>query len=386
MKSLLVMQRWSEDESLSPSSGRPHLDLLLNTLGFSDMGVMELDPGDPFNPGKIDKDIRLILVQGQQYCCNSSSRRLRRSLLSNLSLSLGLDGEESDRLRVVGARPLLNDEGVPSGFAIKRHGRIIAYFENSIWELQQALTQAIRSILSEEKNYRRIRFNECWLLEGAGKPLDLSHYMEEGESEQCQLKYLPDGDVALLMPSIMGEEFKTRLAGQLGDRLYSKTPQPLEEGLGILLRSHNGTITLAESCTAGLISARLASVPGSSDYLLAGFVTYSKQAKINSLEVSPDTIEEFGQVSPEVARAMAQGALKQGGSTLAVATTGIAGPGGGSPEKPVGSVCFAATSDLGESISYEGFYKGGRERVRYQASQTALHLLRRLLMKVKSRS
>ncbi len=379
MKALLVVQRWSETESLTPSSGRPYLDLLLNCLGFAELDIMELEAGEPFDLGKIDEEVRLILVQGQRHCCNSGSNRLRRSLLSSLSLSLGLDSEDSDRLRVVGARPLYDENTESEGFIIKRHGRIIAYFDDSAWNLNVPLGQAIHGMLSEERSFRRIRFHECWLLEGDGHSLDVTRFFEEEEGTHCQLKYLPDGDVAILIPNFMGDEFKNRLQARLGTLLYSISPQPMEHGVGAMLRENQATIATAESCTAGLIAARLASVPGSSDYLMSGFVTYSGEAKSKSLGVSDVLLQQFGQVSREAAVAMARGALRAAGTTIAVAVTGIAGPGGGSAEKPVGTVYMAAVAADGRVSEHKGFYKGNRDRIRYQASQSALHLVRRLV-------
>jgi hypothetical protein len=102
MKCLLIMPRWSEQESLFPPSGRPYLDLQLECLGFSEMGFSELEPEAPFDPTRVSEEYQLILIQGS----GEPGNRLRRSLLSNLGLSLGLDSDESDRLRVMGARPL----------------------------------------------------------------------------------------------------------------------------------------------------------------------------------------------------------------------------------------------------------------------------------------
>ncbi|MBF0195283.1 MAG: CinA family protein [Magnetococcales bacterium] len=381
MKSLLVIQRWNDTESLTPATGRPYLDLLLNTLGFAHIDVLELTPGERFDLDKVDSEVRLILVQGQTSGSITDNGRLRRSLLSGLGLSLGLDSEGSDRLRVVGAKPLYNSEEVESGFAIKRHGRIVAYFENSVWDLNKSFSEVMLSILTEERSSRRIRFHECWLVEGVGHTVDMTQFMEEEELAQCYLKYLPAGDVAILMPKFMGDEFKNRLKSRLQNHLYTTYPQSLEEGLGNLLRENNATVATAESCTAGLISDRLASTPGSSDYLLSAYVTYSRQAKITSLGVAEVLIDKYGEVSREIAIAMARGALKAAGTTLAVSATGIAGPGGGSDEKPVGLVYLAVVSSDGSVLEHKGFYKGNRDRIRLQASQTALHMLRRIITK-----
>ena len=373
MKCLLVMPRWTEQESLLPSSGRPYLDLLLNCLGFSHISVQELPANAPFDPTSVPEDFRLILVQ------DHGSPRLRRSLLSNLGLSLGLDADDSDRLRVMGARPLYDAAGQASGFAIKRRGRIVAYCEQSIWAMRTELTETIRGFLDEERPSRRTRHDTCWMVEGAGEPLNLNDFMGPEESTQCRSRSLPNGDVALLMSSSMGADFKNRLRNRLGSRLYSMGPRPLEELIGEHLRKANMTVAAAESCTAGLVSARIAAVPGSSAYLIAGYVTYSNLAKSRCLDVSTVLLQRCGAVSPEVALAMARGALRAADCNLAVSATGIAGPDGGSAEKPVGTVHLAVVSREGGSMEHRGFYKGGRDHIRYQASQTAMHLIRRML-------
>src|SRR5271169_4041639 len=127
----------------------------------------------------------------------------------------------------------------------------------------------------------------------------------------------------------------------LGDRLYSRTGEPLEVVAGNLLRKQQATVAVAESCTGGMLGARFTAAPGSSDYFLGGFITYSDELKTVLLGVSPETLANFGAVSPETAQAMAIGARVRTGSTYAIAITGIAGPGGGTEQKPVGLVYVA---------------------------------------------
>ena len=139
------------------------------------------------------------------------------------------------------------------------------------------------------------------------------------------------------------------------------------------------TVTLAESCTGGLVAAALTEVPGSSEVLGASFVTYSNEAKLDLLRISSDVLETFGAVSIAVAWAMAQGALEQSGADVAVAITGIAGPGGGTPKKPVGTVVFARAErgiDPGDMhADRKDFGDLGRGGVRLQAALCALELL-----------
>ena len=144
-------------------------------------------------------------------------------------------------------------------------------------------------------------------------------------------------------------------------------------------RAAGRRIAVAESCTGGLVSAALTELAGSSDVFEAGFVTYSNDAKMNRLRVAGDVIETFGAVSVATAWAMARGALEKSGADVAVAITGIAGPGGGSPTKPVGTVVFARAErdgDPGDIVADEKLFDNdGRGSVRLQAALCALDLL-----------
>jgi nicotinamide-nucleotide amidase len=145
-------------------------------------------------------------------------------------------------------------------------------------------------------------------------------------------------------------------------------------------RGKNIHIVTAESCTGGLIAALLTEIPGSSDVVERGFVTYSNQAKQDLLGVPVELLKVHGAVSEPVCRAMAQGALKNAPAQVSVAVTGIAGPGGGSPEKPVGLVYIAAARQAGDVVVREyRFGDIGRDRVRLATVEKALELLRSYL-------
>jgi len=138
-------------------------------------------------------------------------------------------------------------------------------------------------------------------------------------------------------------------------------------------------IAVAESCTGGLVAAALTEIPGSSEIFDSGFVTYSNDAKLNMLKVSPDVIDTFGAVSIATAWSMAQGALEQSGADIAVAITGVAGPGGGTEKKPVGTVVFARAEKGGDPghvvADRKDFGDLGRGGIRLQAALCALELL-----------
>jgi nicotinamide-nucleotide amidase len=164
----------------------------------------------------------------------------------------------------------------------------------------------------------------------------------------------------------------------LGDRLYSRNGDPLEAVVGHLLRDRRATVSVAESCTGGMLGERLTSVPGSSDYFVGGFITYSNAMKVELLGVPPAVLEQHGAVSQETAEAMAAGARRRTGSTYALSVTGVAGPDGGSESKPVGSVYIAIADDAGVHTEHRRFL-GDRQRIRLFTVQMALDLLRRRL-------
>lgn len=174
------------------------------------------------------------------------------------------------------------------------------------------------------------------------------------------------------------QEIGPQIEALLGDRVYSRDGRSLEEVVGEMLVARNATVAVAESCTGGMVGARLTSVPGSSRYFVGGFLTYSDQMKWQLLGVSPEELAEFSSVSAPVARSMAEGARLRAGSTYAVSVTGIAGPEGGTPETPVGTV-FIGIACPHDTYVQRYRFVGDRERVRQLATQAALDLLRRAI-------
>jgi nicotinamide-nucleotide amidase len=169
----------------------------------------------------------------------------------------------------------------------------------------------------------------------------------------------------------------------LGRDLFSTNNETMQQVVGALLRERGLTIAAAESCTGGLVMARLTEVPGSSDYVDRGVVVYTNQSKTDLLNVPPQLIEAHGAVSEPVAQAMASGMVRLAGTNFAVGITGVAGPTGGTSEKPVGMVAIAAAWSRNNTIDtrVRTFnFIGGREMVRFQASQAALDMVRRWML------
>ncbi len=161
--------------------------------------------------------------------------------------------------------------------------------------------------------------------------------------------------------------------------MFSPELKAFSQELGELLLAKKQVLTLAESCTGGLISALITNTAGSSAWFDSGLVTYSNQAKQDLLKVQEATLTQYGAVSEQVAMEMAIGALQQGRSTIAASVTGIAGPDGGTLAKPVGTVCFAWTSDDLPSISKTYFFQGNREQIREQSTIALLFGFKDLL-------
>jgi len=186
-------------------------------------------------------------------------------------------------------------------------------------------------------------------------------------------------DVRIVGKAKAIEQADTIIRSTLGPSIFSATDETLEEVVVKLLAQRNQTLAVAESCTGGLLANRITNVPGASDVFLAGYICYANKVKIGMLNVDEQLIEKHGAVSEQVARALAEHARACAGADYALATTGIAGPGGGSPEKPVGTV-YIALAGSDETIVKKLFFPTDRETFKQIATQAALEFLRRKII------
>ena len=175
------------------------------------------------------------------------------------------------------------------------------------------------------------------------------------------------------------DELVELIEEELGDNVYSDNGDALEQIVSYFLQMRNATLAVAESCTGGLVAERLTSVSGSSRYFIGGAVVYSNELKTQLADVPADLIDVYGAVSEQVARALAEGIRKKCGTTLGLGITGVAGPTGGTAEKPVGLVFHALAGERGTEVIKRNF-PGDRARIRWFASQQALDMVRRKLM------
>lgn len=177
------------------------------------------------------------------------------------------------------------------------------------------------------------------------------------------------------------EEIAAKIVEKLGGAVFALNGELMEEVIGNLLKERGETVSVAESCTGGLIGERLTDVAGASAYFVQGVVAYANEAKINTLKVPAEIIEKTGAVSAETAEAMAKGMRELAQTDYAISVTGIAGPDGGTDEKPVGTV-FIGYADESRVKSFKIVLPGDRYLIRWRASQAALEYLRRKILQV----
>lgn len=288
-----------------------------------------------------------------------------------------------------GATILPNPRGTAPGLWLESEGHIIVLLPGVPNELRAMFETEVRPRLAKLAPQERLFTRD---LRVTGLP-------ESDVEQRISPLYAlyPDTDTTILAapmgiqlhPRIWSEdaskaarlldEIVERMKLALGEHLYSTRGESLEEVVSRALIENHATIAVAESCTGGMLAERLTNVPGSSNYFLGGVVCYSNELKTSLVGVLPEMIESKGAVSPEVAMALADGIRKRTGATVGLGVTGIAGPGGGSPEKPVGLVHLAIADERGPRERAVRF-PGDRDRIRTQASQTALDMVRRYFL------
>ena len=295
-------------------------------------------------------------------------------------------------LMPAGAQCLMNPIGTAPGFQLKIEGCEIFFLPGVPFEMRQMLSAEVLPRLIQLQGWARsVRLVKTLSTFGLTESATAEH-LDGFEERFPHIKLgfrakFPEIHVKLYGSGLDEDELRTKLAKaedwvaqQLGSKIFSNTGESLEQAVGNLLRARNETLAVAESCTGGLIADLLTEVPGSSDYFKLSAVTYANSAKINILGVAAGTLDIHGAVSEETAQEMAQGAQRISGATYGLATSGIAGPGGATDGKPVGTVCIGlATPDFVKGRRYH-FTFGNRRMNKRIFAAVALELLRRELL------
>jgi competence/damage-inducible protein CinA-like protein len=289
----------------------------------------------------------------------------------------------------VGAQVLLNENGSAPGLYLKANinplipSPDVFVLPGPPRELQPMfrafVTPVLRSIIQvpaliERRLYKIACLGESTIEEAirdqvlAIPGIELGYCARPGEVD---IRIVGESDTVSRVDAIIKKE--------LGSSIFSANDETLEEVLVKLLTGRKETLAIAESCTGGLLANRITNIPGASSVFLAGYICYANEAKIDMLGVDPKLIEKHGAVSEPVARALAQHARMRARSTYAVATTGIAGPSGGSSEKSVGTV-YIALATPAETLVKKLFFPSDRETFKQIAAQAAFDLLRKKLV------
>ncbi len=287
-----------------------------------------------------------------------------------------------------GAEILENTRGTAPGLWVETDGHIVILLPGPPHELKAMVSAQVARRLERLAGQRRLFRRELRVTGLPESDLDqrISPIYKLYPAAEATILSAP-GEISVHLrvwsadaaaTERMLDEMVERITLALGDHVFS-SGESLEEVVARELTLHSATIAVAESCTGGLLAQRLTSIPGSSTYFLGGAVSYSNQLKTAWVDVPAEIIEAKGAVSAEVARALAEGIRHRAGSTLGLGVTGIAGPGGGSPEKPVGTVHIALADEKGTNERAVQL-PGDRDRIRWQASQVALDLVRRYFL------
>ncbi len=290
-----------------------------------------------------------------------------------------------------GAEVLPNANGTAPGQWWERDGRILILLPGPPHELEAMFTAAVRPRLAgrwQGQAWRHVRLLLADIPESQADAIAAPLYTAVPEVETTILAARP-GEIELHLrargaaagPEGALDRLSRQLAGAFGERLVSPESDSLEAAVIEALRRRGETLATAESCTGGLLGARLTAVPGASTVYLGGAITYANDIKQSLLHVSSSSLKNHGAVSAAVAGEMARGAQHRFLADWSLAITGIAGPSGGSAEKPVGLVSMACAGLNEETVVVERRFQGGRDRVRAYAAAVALNLLRLRLLK-----
>ncbi len=288
-----------------------------------------------------------------------------------------------------GADVLPNPNGTAPGLFLEHEGTSIALLPGPPRELQPMFTNYVRSRLTSKAGpirvVRRI-LKVAGMGESAVDELIAPVYTQYTNPQTTILFNKSEIEVQLIArgrteedAELLLDKVSAQLEERLGHSIFSFRAETMEEVVGLRLALGRYTLAVAESCTGGLIAQRLTNVPGSSRYFIEGVVAYSNDAKTRTLGVEPVLLLEHGAVSAPVAEAMAEGIRKRANTDFGLSVTGIAGPDGGTEEKPVGLVYIALADDV-QTQHKRLILPGDRHLIRWRASQAALDLLRRRLI------
>lgn len=351
------------------------------------------------------KNINLLIVAGglgggdneitSKVAARVTGKRLvvSNEILSHIKATMHAAGkkmtpsDERSALIPQKAEPLKNPTGPSCGYVLRQGGKMLVFMPGGNEDIRAMTKEALLPLLyneiPDEHTAVGRAFHSFGLSVSAMNDL-LRPALSKIEGLEMDIAALVDEVTVRLTVKGKGAAGKLEDASlvvreRIGQQIFAEDDGTMEETVGDLLKLRGDSLSLAESCTGGGIGRKITNVPGSSDYFEMGLIAYSNEAKTKLLGVQPSVINEHGAVSSRVALEMAVGAKRMGRTSIGLSVTGIAGPGGGSEEKPVGTVFFGLSMDNNDTFE-EHHFDGSREDVRMLSIQAALDLLRRKLV------
>jgi nicotinamide-nucleotide amidase len=336
------------------------------------------------------EDDRTIASVSRAFGVSLTSNNDYRKRLQEEVAQRGLSwSAELDKLTMMPETSIKIGRGM-AGFMLE-HKNIPCYFLPGVpWEMQQLLDEQVVPDLERRFPIRPVYVKQIIRIQGLPES-SIANRLQQMDlpDDRIDVSYLPQGNenwvTVLVTAATKGEaaallaDTRARIMSRIGpEHISGQDDDTLEKVIGRQLREKNWKMAAAESCTGGRLSMKITAVPGASDYFERAFITYSNGAKVEMLEVPEMKLQEFGAVSAPVAQAMAEGARKQAKVQVALAITGVAGPSGGTLDKPIGTVFLACATGSSTRVEKHLFH-GTRDLIQEQSAQAALVLLWRTL-------
>ena len=288
-----------------------------------------------------------------------------------------------------GAHIFVNQAGTAPGVALEKDGKLLVNLPGPPSEMKDMFQRSLAPYLVEKYGISSIIYSRVLHTYGIGESMletKIDDLILAQKNPTLALLVRPTGVIIRITAKAENEAAAEALIApvekeireRLGSLVYGADEEKMEEIVGKELLENKLTVAAAESCTGGLVASRLTDVAGSSGYVKGGIVSYTDEVKANTLGVPREILAEYGAVSEPTARAMAEGARKVLGADVAISTTGLAGPGGGTEKTPVGTV-FIAVSGASGTVAEKHNFTGTRGQVKFRASQAALALLRKYI-------
>lgn len=290
----------------------------------------------------------------------------------------------------LGGQHLENTCGTAPGVFVEHGGKLIFALPGPPPEFREMLARSVLPRLRERLGPAHVLYSRSLLLTeiGESQVADMLGDLISAQTDPTIAMYASPGLVRVRLATKAADQaeadrkfapLETRIRQILGAHVLGADDETMPAVVGRLLRERGATLAVAESCTGGLIASRVTDIAGASDYFVAGVVAYANETKQRVLGVKESTLRQHGAVSEACAREMAQGVRELSGATYGLATTGIAGPGGGTPQKPVGLVYVAVADDDGTAV-IEETWPSTREQFKVRVAELALALLRKRLL------